>query len=356
MTKNSALEKVIAKINKKLGDDTIVVASKVTDYGRITTGSLALDVALGGGWSLNKWHEIIGEQSNGKTALALKTIAANQKKDPNFTTIWVAAEDWVPSHAQMCGVDSDRVHVITTNILEVALDAVIEITESKEIDCIVIDSLPALLTKVEEEKVMEDAIVGVTAKQLNKFWRKISFSSQRSALGGERPFLGIVINQFRSKIGVMYGDPRTTPGGEGKNYHFATRLEVKRDDWVTDGNISVGGKTEPRKVGQTIKVRVIKNKTAVPAQVAVFDFYFDDSTNFKAGEIDYIKEAMALAKLYKIVKRAGAYYRYAERQWQGEDAMIASLREELDLQEMLDKDIREAIKISSKFVPESDEE
>jgi recombination protein RecA len=355
MTKNSALDKVIAKINKKLGDDMIVVASEVVDYGRITTGSLALDVALGGGWALNKWHEIIGEQSNGKTALALKTIAANQKKNPDFTTIWVAAEDWVPSHAEMCGVDSSRVHVITTNILEVALDAVIEITETKDIDCIVIDSLPALLTTSEEEKEMGDAIVGKTALQLNKFWRKINFSSQRSVLGGDRPFLGIVINQFRSKIGVMYGDPRTTPGGEGKNYHFATRLEVKRDDWVTYGTMQVGDKSEARKVGQTIKVRVIKNKTAVPAQVAVFDFYFDDSDMFKAGEIDYIKEAMALAKLFKVVKRAGAYYRYAERQWQGESAMIASLREEIDLQEMLDKDIREAIKISSKFVA-SDEE
>jgi len=350
MKTTGALEKAINKVNKKLGADTIVSASEVVDYGRIPTGSIALDIALGGGWSLNKWHEIIGEQSNGKTALALKTIATNQALDPDFTTVWVAAEDWVPSHAKMCGVDTDRVYVISTNILEEALDAVLEITETKDIDCIVIDSLPALLTTLESEKEMGEAVVGKTALQLNKFWRKITFASRRSLLGGERPFLGLVINQFRSKIGVMYGDPRTTPGGEGKNYHFSTRLELKRDDWIEEGSGQ-----DKHKVGQTIKVRVIKNKTAVPAQVASFDFYFDDGEHFKAGEIDYIKELMALAKLFKVVKRAGAYYRYAERQWQGEDAIIASLREELDLQEMLDKEVREAVKISSKYVPESDE-
>jgi len=353
MKSTGALEKTIKLLNKKLGDETIIPAQSVVDYGRIPSGSLSLDIALGGGWSLNKWHEIIGEQSNGKTALVLKTIATNQQRDPDFTTVWVAAEDWVPSHAEMCGVDVSRVYVITTNILEDALDAVLEIAETKDVDCIVIDSLPALLTKLEEEKEMNDAIVGKTALQLNKFWRKVTFSSHRSLLGGERPFLGLVINQFRSKIGVVYGDPRTTPGGEGKNYHFSTRLQLSRDEWIHEG------KGEARhKVGQTIKVRVIKNKTAVPAQEAVFDFYFDDSQEhpFKAGDIDYIKEMMALSKLFKVVKRAGSYYRYAERQWQGEDAMIKSLREELDLQEMLDKDVREAIKISSKFAPESDEE
>jgi recombination protein RecA len=132
---NTALKSAIAKINKKLGSDTIVTADEIVDYGRVPSSSLTLDLALGGGWSVNKWHEIIGEQSNGKTALALKTIAVNQERDPEYTTVWVAAEDWVPSHAEMCGVDQSRVHVITTNILEEALDAVLDIVETKAVDC-----------------------------------------------------------------------------------------------------------------------------------------------------------------------------------------------------------------------------
>ena len=112
------LAKVFAAINKKMGDDTIVVGSEVIETGRMTTGSVAIDVALGGGWPTNQWHELIGEASNGKTALALKTIAANQKKDPDFTTVWVAAEQWVPGYATICGVDTSRVFVISSNIME----------------------------------------------------------------------------------------------------------------------------------------------------------------------------------------------------------------------------------------------
>jgi recombination protein RecA len=155
--------------------------------------------------------------------------------------------------------------------------------------------------------------------------------------------LGLVINQFRSKI-TAYGDPKTTPGGEGKNYHFSTRVQLSRKDWIKSGT----GSDAP-KVGQVIIAKIIKNKTSVPNQIAIFDFYFDSTEHFSAGEIDYIKELMMMAKLFKVVVRAGAYYRYAERQWQGEDAMLASLREEIDLQEMLDREVRGAINISSKF-------
>jgi recombination protein RecA len=345
---NTALKAAIAKINKKLGSDTIVTANEITEYGRFPSGSLTLDLALGGGWSVNKWHEIIGEQSNGKTAVALKTIAINQQRDPEFTTVWVAAEDWVPSHADMCGVDSSRVHVITTNVLEEALDAVIDIVETKAVDCVVIDSLPALVVGKENDETMGDFQVGRTALLLNKFWRKVQFSSKRSAFGGERPFLGLVINQFRSKIGVMYGSPKTTPGGEGKNYHFATRVELNKVEYL-----KVGAKDSPI-IGQTIKAKIIKNKTAVPNQLAVFDFYFAPGRGFQAGEIDYIKELFLTAKLYKVIKRTGAYYNYAERKWLGEDATIDALREELDLQEQLDRDVRAAVQVSSVAV--SDEE
>ena len=152
------LAKVFNAINKKMGDDTIVLGSEITQMGgRLTTGSVAIDVALGGGWPSNQWHELIGEASNGKTALALKTIAANQKNDPEFTTVWVAAEEWVPGYAEMCGVDVSRVYVVSTNIMEEAYEAVIKIVESKAVDCIVLDSLPALVPGAEDQKEMEEA-------------------------------------------------------------------------------------------------------------------------------------------------------------------------------------------------------
>lgn len=349
---NAELMKVINKINKKFGSDTVVLGEDIIDVmSRVTTGSLAFDVALGGGWPVNQWHEIIGEASNGKTAVALKTIAANQAKDPEFTTVWIAAEQWVPAYAEMCGVDLSRIYVISTNIMEEAYEAVIQLVESKAVDCVVIDSLPALVPSSENEKEMEESTVGRAALLTNKFFRKVGKASKRSMTEVERPFIGLLINQWRSKIGVMYGDPRTTPGGLGKDYAFFTRVEVKRDAWV-----ELKGE-DKRRVGQTIKIRVIKNKSAPPQQTAFIDFYFDNGGIINRGEYDFAKEIVAMGIINKVIVRAGAYYRYAERQWQGADAMLSSLREELDLKETLERDVLDSVRAGSKFVAEdSDEE
>ena len=348
------LAKVFASINKKMGGDTIVLGSEITEGGgRLTTGSVAVDIALGGGWPVNQWHEIIGEASNGKTALALKTIAANQQADPEFVTVWVAAEEWVPAYAELCGVDTSRVYVVATNIMEEAYEAVIQIVESKAVDCIVIDSLPALVPSSEDEKQMEESTVGRSALLTNKFFRKVGKASKRSLTTHERPFIGLIINQWRSKIGVMYGDPRTTPGGLGKDYAFFTRMEVRRDEWI-----EAGTGTEKRRIGQSIKVRVIKNKSAPPSQVAVVDFYFAPGGHIPAGEFDYAKEILAIGIINKVITRAGAYYRYEhkgeQRQWMGQDAMLSSIREEIDLKEALQHDVLDSIKAGSKYV--ADEE
>jgi recombination protein RecA len=345
---NADLTKVLSKINKKYGDSTIVLASDITEgTGVLTTGSLSFDMALGGGWPINQWHELIGEASNGKTAIALKTIAANQKRDPEFTTVWVAAEQWVPGYAEMCGVDVSRVYVISTNIMEEAYEAVIEITESKSVDCIVIDSLPALVPTSEDEKEMEEPTVGRGALLTNKFFRKVGKASKRSLTKPERPFIGILINQWRSKIGVMYGDPRTTPGGLGKDYAFFTRVEVRRDAWVEEGTGQ-----EKHRVGQSIKLRILKNKSAPPHQVAVVDFYFSEGGEIPPGEYDFGKEIISMGILNKVIARAGAYYRYADRQWQGSEAMLASIREEIDLKETLERDVLDSIKAGSKYAHE----
>jgi recombination protein RecA len=330
----SLVDALVAKMNKKLGENTIVKASNVVPITRMTSGSVSLDMILGGGWPTNQWHEIIGEASNGKTALALKTIAANQQRDPNFTTIWIAAEQWVPEYAEMCGVDSSRVYVFSSNVMETALTAVLEFVETKEVDCVVIDSFPALVPAAEDEKEMEEFTVGRGAQLIGKFFRKMERAGKRSLLGEERPFIGLIINQWRMKIGVMYGDPRTTPGGEAKNYFFFTRVEVKRDEWI-----EAGTGQEKHKVGQTIKFTTRKNKSAPPGQVAFTDFYFADGGGVPAGDYDFAKEVVSLAILNKIVTRAGAYYRYDDRQWQGADALLNSIREEVDLYDQLRKDV-----------------
>jgi len=342
----SELAKAFKEINKSMGEGTIVLGSDIRDdvMGYITTGSIALDVALGGGWPINQWHEIIGEESQGKTAIALKTIAANQAKDPEFTTAWVAAEQWVPKYAEMCGVDTSRVFIVSTNIMEEAYEAVIKVAESKGVDCIVVDSLPALVPGAEDEKDMDEHTVGRGALLTNKFFRKVGIASKRSLIDFERPFIGIMINQWRDKVGVMYGDPRTTPGGKGKNFAYFTRVDMRRDDWI-----EAGSGENKRRVGQTIKARVLKNKSAAPSRVASFDFYFADGGEVAAGDLDFGKELIAIGKLNGVIQRAGAYYRYAERQWQGESAMLQALREEIDLKEALERDVLDSIKAGSKF-------
>ena len=325
--------KVVAQLNKKFGDNVVVLASDIRGdiIPRFTSGSTTMDYVLGGGFPGNQWNELIGESSHGKTALALKTIAANQVKDPNFTTVWVAAEQWVPEYAAMCGVYSSRIIVIETSVMEEAYDAVIAFAQSKSVDAIVIDSLPALSPSPELEKDMGEATVGRGALLTNKFFRVVGSAIKRSLVEDERPVLGIVINQYRMKIGVMHGDPRTTPGGEGKNYAFFTRCEVKRDEWI-----ELGSGNNKVRIGQRMKVRVLKNKTAPPQRVAYFDFYFAEGGPCEPGEFDFAKEIAALGVIQEVIQRKGGWFYFGDRKWQGIESVIASIREEIDLKQELE--------------------
>jgi recombination protein RecA len=327
--------KIIAQINKKLGADTVVIGEDIRNdlIPRVTTGSTTFDYVLGGGFPANQWNELIGEPSHGKTAIALKAIAANQAIDPEFTTVWIAAEQWVPEYAAMCGVDPSRVIVVETNIMEEAYDAALAFAESKAVDAIVIDSLPALVPGPEDEKSMDEMTVGRGALLTNKFFRKAGAAMKRSLTEEERPIMGLIINQWRMKIGVMHGDPRTTPGGVGKDYAYFTRSEVRRDEWIETGS----GDNKVR-VGQRIKIRVTKNKTAPPQQIAYVDFYFKDFNIYEAGDYDTAKEVASLSVVKGVVDRRGGWVYYGERKWQGLEALVNSIREEVDLfEELRDK-------------------
>lgn len=324
---------LVAKVNKELGGGgNITVASSMTTTGRITSGSMAIDVILGGGWPINQCIEVIGRESNGKTTIVYKTIAANQESDPEFTTLWIAAEHYDSEWAAALGVDNDRVIVFPTQAMEIAYDKVLEFAESRTVDCIVIDSYPAMIPLEEAEKDMGDAVVAVGARLTGKFFRKLGSAMTRSIDGDDRPVTVFFINQFRDQIGGFSprGVPQTTPGGKAKNYAFYIRVEVSRDDYIDEAR---SGKGKAR-VGQHIKVKTIKNKSAPPQQVATIDFYFDHAPvlGFRQGDYDLPKEYMTYAILYDIIKRGGAYYTFDERKWMGKEAVLASIREELDLQ------------------------
>lgn len=338
-------ELVVNKINKAFGESTVIKASDLAVPKRFTTGSLSLDVALGGGWPGGQWSEVVGKESAGKTAVVLKTIAANQLLDPDFQTLWVAAENYDVDQAAALGVDNSRVIVVPTQEMEFAFEVMLEAAESRGFDLITLDSYPALIPAEEIEKAMDEFTMAIGARLMGKFARKAGRATKRNADGSERPVLGIIINQYRDKIGsfARFGVPQTTPGGHGKNYFFYTRLEVARDDYITEKRPGIA---DPVKVGQTIKLRTIKNKSAAPQQVASVDFYFRGAPHlgFGRGEYDLGKEYFTMGVLFGIIKKGGAWYYYGDSKWQGKDRLIADLKNDVALRDEISGHVLEAAK------------
>lgn len=331
-----------AKVNKLFGDGALVAASDMVISRRFTSGSLSLDVILGGGWPANQWVEIIGRESAGKTACAFKTIAANQARDPAFTAMWIAGEHYDADQAAALGVDNDRVMVCPTQEMEFALELMLQATESRAFDAVILDSFPALIPREEDEKSMEEAGVAVGAKLFNRYWRKAGKASHRNSDGSERPIMGIIINQYRDKIGsfARFGVPQTSPGGHGKDYAYFVRLEVARDDWLTEKKPGV---KDPVVVGQSIKMRTIKNKAAAPHQAASVDFYFRDApfTGFRRGDYDLGKEYVAMGILFGVVRKSGGWYYFDDRKWQGRETLEVDVRAEPELQSLLASEVLE---------------
>lgn len=319
------IEEIAAEINKKYGEDILIKGSEAKEeIPHTTTGVLAFDLALGGGWAANQWNEIVGEESSGKTAIAYKTIAANQAKDPEYLALWVAAEEYVPEYAASFGVDLDRLWVVETNEMEAALDLVLKAVQNRAVDCVVLDSLPALVTETEVNKAMDEASVATGAQILSRFFKKCAKAQRRSLTEADRPCTLIAINQWRDKIGVMFGDPRTTPGGKAKNYYYFIRVEVRRDEWIAEGS-----KLDTR-VGQTIKMRVMKNKTYRPQQVAQADFYFADSGGYRKGDFDTAKDVVNVALALDLFE--GRYKFNGERIANKKEELYDIVRQDLGLQ------------------------
>lgn len=323
---------LMATVNRKYGKGAVILASDMPPIPRFPSGSLGLDLILGGGWPGNQWNEVTGSESSGKTSVVHKTIAANQAANPDFTTLWIAAEGYDHAWAHTLGVDTKRVLVHDTNAMEDAYSVMLQAAESRAVDAVVLDSYPALIADAEDEKEMDEWTISAGARVTGKFFRKAGKPTKRNLLGADRPLLPIIINQWRDKVGAFspHGTPRTTPGGRGKDYFYYTRLDVARTEWLDEKRPPKGSS----RVGQTIRFRTLKNKTSAPEQIASLDFYFADTQHmgFRAGEYDTGGEIANLAVFFDVVSTtSNGYISVGDRTWHGIDKFKASLRGEVDL-------------------------
>lgn len=337
---DAALRAFEASVGRKAGHGSLVLASEIVIPRRFPSGSLTLDVVLGGGWPGNQWSEVIGSESSGKTSTVLKTVAANQHLDPAFTTFWVGAESFEPGWARRLGVDTSRVVVTTERSMETVLDMVLVAASERIFDCIVIDSYPALIPADEaEEKTIGEAHVASGARTFNKFWRRVGEAGARAWDGTERPFFGIFMNQWRDKVGGWspQGTPRTTLGGHGKDYAYYVRLEVTRTGWITE---DWPGHEKAVKVAQQINYKTIKNKSDSPQSTGSVDFYVRNARNgLLMGDFDTAAEYAEIAILFGVIAKKGGWYTYDGQQWNGKPKLRDAIREDAGLQKTIAADV-----------------
>ena len=318
--KKNALETALSQIEKQFGKGAVMkLGQNVTmQVDAISTGSLSLDLALGiGGLPRGRVVEVYGPESSGKTTLALHCIAQAQKNGGEVAFIDVEhALD--PVYAKALGVDIDSLLVSQPDTGEQALEICEALVRSGAIDVVVVDSVAAMTTKAEIEGEMGDSFVGLQARLMSQALRKLTGAISKSNA------VCIFINQLREKIGVMYGNPETTPGGRALKFYSSVRLDVRKKDPIKEGGEIIGNLT---------RVKVVKNKVAPPFREAEFDIMYGEGIS-REGEI------IDLAVKLDIIKKSGSWYSYeGNRIGQGRDKVKQYLKENPDVREQIAKQV-----------------
>ena len=322
--KLKVLKAVMEKIEKDFGRGSIMRMSseQVTDIPVIPSGSITLDVALGvGGYPKGRVIEIYGPESSGKTTLAIHAIAEAQKQ--GGIAAFIDAEHAFDSYyAQKLGVDVDNLLISQPDNGEQALEIADSLIRSSAIDIIVIDSVAALTPKAEIEGEMGDAKMGLQARLMSQALRKLTASIAKTKT------VCIFINQLRDKIGVVYGNPETTTGGNALKFYASVRIDIRRTSVIKDGEEQLGARA---------RVKVVKNKVAPPFKKAEFDIMFGEGIS-KLGEI------IDLAVDYGIIKKSGSWFSYGETKiGQGRDAVKEFLTTNTDICAEVESKVRETM-------------
>ena len=321
--KQTALETALSQIEKQFGKGAIMkLGQNVTmQVDAISTGSLSLDLALGiGGLPRGRIVEIYGPEASGKTTLALHCIAEAQKGGGEVAFIDVEhALD--PVYAKALGVDIDSMLVSQPDTGEQALEICEALVRSGAIDCVVVDSVAAMVPRAEIEGEMGDAHVGLQARLMSQAMRKLT------GIVGKTGTVVIFINQLRLKVGIVYGNPEVTAGGNALKYYSSVRIDVRRSEQLKDSSGAI--------IGHRTKARVVKNKVAPPFREAYFDIMFGEGIS-KAGEL------VDIAAELKLIQKSGAWFSYGEtRLGQGRDNTKKYLLEHPELFAEIEKLVRE---------------
>jgi recombination protein RecA len=323
--RDRALLSALGQVERAFGKGAIMRMGdgEREQIGAISTGSLSLDMCLGiGGLPRGRITEIYGPESGGKTTLALHCVAEAQKL--GGLALYIDAEHAMDTeYARDLGVDVDKLYISQPSNGEEALEIADAMIRSGALDIVVIDSVAALVPKAEIEGEMGDSFVGIQARMMSQALRKLGGSLNKSNTAA------LFINQLREKIGVMYGNPETTPGGRALKFWASVRLEVRKGDAIKNGTDQIGSRT---------KVKVVKNKVAPPFKTAEFDMIFGKGIS-RAGDL------LDVATLRNLVTRAGTYYNYGEtRLGQGRDNARAYLEQNPEVFEELDPKVRDMFK------------
>ncbi len=322
--KDAALRAALSQIEKQFGAGSIMIMGQQTHLNveTIPSGSLALDVALGaGGMPRGRIIEIFGPESSGKTSLALSTIAQAQKLG-GLGALVDAEHAFDPSYATKLGVDLNTLLISQPDTGEQALEIVETLVRSNAVDVIVVDSVAALVPRAEIEGEMGDSMIGVQARLMSQALRKLTGAVSKSKTSL------IFINQIRMKIGVMFGNPETTPGGNALKFYCSVRLDIRRSEQIKDGETPIGNR---------VRVKVVKNKIAPPFRVAEFDLMFDSGISREGDLLDLGVKA-------GLIEKAGSWFQYGEQKLgQGREAAKAYLKGDKELAAEIEKKIRDGV-------------